>query len=227
MTLQEIQIISIETIYTLLVIIPSLIIYYKTNKLYEFSKYRGIKYFSNAFLFLSIGFFIRYFIMINNVLAGYQHQTIQAHSLLLIVMAFFLILPGMFLLYALIWKNFEKKKYSKKPINIPVFFIYATSLILAITDYLMNSLILMYLSQILLFSVASIIAYKKYKKTKQYFRQFYFISMTLFLIIMIVNFIAQYTINTYPIMRFYAYITTIIAVFIFLYTTNKLIKRKK
>ncbi|MFP4567705.1 MAG: hypothetical protein ACLFN8_02055 [Candidatus Woesearchaeota archaeon] len=222
MTPQEIQIIGIETIYTLLIIIPSLIIYYKTNKLYNFSKYRGLKYFSNAFLFLAAGFFIRYFVIINNALTGYQHQTIQTFNTPLILMEFFLILPGMMLLYALVWQNFENKKYTKTPINTPLFFMYATAIILATIDYLMQTLILLYSSQIILFGAATIISYKNYREKKQYFKQFYFISMTLFLIIMLVNFIAQYTINNYPIMRFYAYITTVIALAIFLYITEKL-----
>lgn len=225
MTPQEIQIIGIETAYALLIIIPSLIIYFKVSKLYNFSNYKGLKYFSNVFLFLSAGFFIRYFVILNNVFSGYAHQTIQTFNALLILMTFFMALPGMFLLYSLVWKKFEDKKYSKKPINTPLFFIYALSLAIAVTDYLMQTLFLLYTSQILLLGVATVIAYKRYSEKKQYFKQFYFISMALFLIAMIINFVAQYTINTYPIMRLYTYLTTTIVVLLFLYITRNLTKK--
>ena len=197
-------------------------IYVKANKLYAFSNYRGLKYFSQAFLFLAIGFFLRYFVMLNNVLAGNMHETIQTFNILLILMEFFLIMMGFFLLYSLVWKNFETKRYSKNPINLPVFFMYALAIIFATFDYFIQSLILLYLSQIVLFTIASIIAYKNYRAKKQKYKQYYFIIMVLFLIIIIINFVAQYTINTYPIMRFYAYITTVIAVLLSFYITKKL-----
>lgn len=222
MVSQELQIIGVETIYSLLVIIPSLIIYFKVFKLYNFSKYVGLKYFSNAFLFLSLGFLVRYFVMINNVLSGYQHQTIQSFNFLLILMEFLLILPGMFLFYSLIWKKFEDKSYSITPINTSLFIIYSLALVFAVIDYILQSLILLYLSQILLFGLATIISYKNYRERKHTFKQFYFISMVLFLVIMVINFIAQYTINDYPVMRVYAYIMTVVVVFIFLYITKKL-----
>ena len=162
--------------------------------------------------------------MLNNVLAGNQYKTIQTFNILLILMEFFLIATGMFLLYSLIWKKIETKKYSKKPINTPVFIMYALAIILAVADYLMQSLMMLYISQIIIFSAATIIAYKNYREKKQKYKQYYFIIMVLFLIIMTINFVAQYTINTYPIMRFYAYITTIIAVLLTLYVTKKLTK---
>lgn len=224
MAINELQIISIETIYTLLIAITSLLVFFKTRKVYNFSNYKGLRYFSNAFLFIAVGFLLRYIIILQKILSGELLGTIQQTNLLLILMQFFLILPGMFLLYSLIWKKFENTKYSKKPLNAPVTFIYIVSLIFAIADFLLQSFLFMYLSQILLFLIASIIAYKNYKTTKQQLKQFYFISMVLFLIARTINLIAQYTIDSFPLMRIYTYIITVVVLFLFLYITNKLTK---
>lgn len=223
MAINQLQIIGIETIYTLLIVIPSIIIYFRTSKLYTFSKYRGLKYFSGAFLFLAIGFALRYLVMLQKIIGGDLFQTIQRLDLMVSVMEYFMILPGMFLFYSLIWKKFEHNKYSKHPINPSLTMIYFLTLLLVILDFYLQSLISLYVSQIILFSAAAIISYINYKEKNQYFKQFYFIAMTLFLIISITNMIAQYTIDKIPIMRFYAYIITIITIWIFLYTTNKLI----
>lgn len=225
MAINELQIISIETIYTLLIAITSLLVFFKTRKVYNFSNYKGLRYFSNAFLFIAVGFLLRYIIMLQKILSGELLGTIQQTNLLLILMQFCLILPGMFLLYSLIWKKFENTKYSKKPLNKPVTVIYAVSLIFAISDFLLQSFLFMYISQIFLFLIASIIAYKNYEKTKQQLKQFYFISMVLFLIAMTINLIAQYTIDSFPLMRIYTYIITVVVLFLFLYITNKLTKK--
>lgn len=224
MVFDELQIIGLETIYALLVILPSLLIFSKTRKLFRFSNYKGIKYFSNAFLFFAIGFILRYFVVLNKIISGNLLATIQSFDLLLIAMEFFMIVPGMFLLYALVWKNFEHLLYSKKPVNLAIFLMYFVALLLAVLDYVFSTFLFLFVSQIILFSVASVIAYTNYRVKRQYFKQFYFISMFLFLVMVVVNLIAQYTINNFPIMRFYVYVITVVVVFLFLHITNKLTK---
>ncbi len=227
MVLNELQIISLETIYTLLIIVPSLLIFSKTRRLYAFSNYKGLKYFSDAFLFFAIGFILRYIVMLNKIIAGNITATIQQFDLLLVAMEFFMIVPGMLLLYSLVWKRFEDLKYSKRPVNVSILLMYSFALIFACLDYLFSTLLFLYVSQIILFSAASIISYNNYRLRKQYFKQFYFISMVLFLLIMIINLIAQYTIDDFPIVRFYAYMITVLVVFLLLYVTNKLTKTRK
>lgn len=226
MAIDELQLIAIETLYAALVIVPSLIIFYKTRGLYNFSGYKGLRYFSNAFLFISLGFFLRYIVIVNKVLAGDPMGTIQTFDLLVIGMEFFIVLTGMFLLYSVAWKRFETKRYSKNLVNLPVLLIYITALIIAFIDFILETFILLYSSQIVFFSIASVITYRNYSKKRIYSRQFMFMSMFLFLVVMVINFIAQVTIDQYPLMRFYAYLITVIAVFIFLYITSKLTGRR-
>jgi hypothetical protein len=51
-----------EIIYSFVIIVCSLMIYFGTKELYELSSYGGIKYFRKAFLFFGIAYFFRSFI---------------------------------------------------------------------------------------------------------------------------------------------------------------------
>jgi hypothetical protein len=214
----------LETIYLILLIIPTLFIYLKTRKLYKFSGYKGINYYSKAFLFLSIGFIIRYIVMISKILQN-NFQTIQEFNIITIIMEFFLIVPGLFLLYSMIWQRFEKSHYSHK-FTISQLIIYFIALSIALIDMYLGNFIFMYTSQILIFFIASIISYNKYLKNKNNFLQLYFISMILFLFIWIINLIAQFTIDIIPILRVYTYLFTTATCFTLLYITINLLKEK-
>jgi hypothetical protein len=51
-----------EIIYSFLIIVCSLMIYFGTKEIYELSSYKGIKYFRQAFLFFALAYFFRSFI---------------------------------------------------------------------------------------------------------------------------------------------------------------------
>ena len=51
-----------ELIYSFVIIIASLMVYFSTKELYDLSKHKGIKYFRLAFLYFAIAYFFRYFI---------------------------------------------------------------------------------------------------------------------------------------------------------------------
>ena len=51
-----------EILYSFVIIVCSLMIYFGTKELYELSSHKGIKYFRQAFLFFAIAYFFRSFI---------------------------------------------------------------------------------------------------------------------------------------------------------------------
>ena len=220
----QLQMLLIEIIYFLLIFCCCGIIFYKVRSLYSFSKYKGLKYFGNAFLFLAIGFLIRFIVMLLKVLQDNNITgTISDFNIFTIGTVFTMVLPGFFFLYSLLWKSFEKKKYGSSFFaQIPI---YIAALIIALIDYTFKTLNTMYITQISLFFIISIIIYlklrtRKYKKNR--FMWFFFVSMILLLVIWIINFIAQYTINTAPLMRIHTYILTIITCFVMLYLVTNL-----
>jgi len=50
---------SLEIIYSFVIILASLMIYYGTKELYELSGHKGIKYFRQAFLYFALAYFFR------------------------------------------------------------------------------------------------------------------------------------------------------------------------
>ena len=214
------QIIIIETIYLLLIVIPSMTVFFRTRSLYRFSSYKGLMYYSSAFLFLSLGFLIRYLIMLSRIFEG-NLDTIKDFGAHTLIMEFFLILPGFFLLYSMIWHRFEKHHYSSRH-TIAQLIIYTLAIIIAASDTSIRSFYLMYASQIAVFLIASIISLKKYLKNKNNFLQLHFIAMIMFLIVWSINLIAQQTIDIIPMMRLYAYLATVAGCMILLHITLKL-----
>ncbi len=214
------EIIIIETIYLMLVAAPCLFIFYRISRIYNFSSYRGLRYFSLAFLYLAFGFFIRYFVMLAKIFQG-NMLTISSFGTLTLLMEYFLVLPGLLFLYSLVWQRFEKNKYS---VSFSLFqsMIYVIAFLIALLDMLMNRFLVMYSSQIALFTVSAAICLARYRKNKNNAMRMYFISMVLFLIVWIINLIAQYTIDIMPIIRLYAYLFTVSACAVFLYMTIKL-----
>ena len=49
-----------ELIYSFVIVVCSLMIYYATKEVYELSSYKWIRYFRQAFLFFSLAYFFRY-----------------------------------------------------------------------------------------------------------------------------------------------------------------------
>lgn len=215
-----IDILLIETIYMLLLVIPSMIIYLKARNVYKFSNHKGIKYFSDAFKFLAIGFLIRYIIMIMKLIQN-DFSTIKNFDIFTLMMEISLMMTGFLLLYSMTWKRFNHLNIFKK-INFPIISIYVLAFIFAFIDLIIKAFYMMYISQIFVFSIASIISYKNFNKKKTSIKQLYFISMILFFIVWTINLIAQYTIDIIPTIRLYAYLFTFSGSFIILYVTLKL-----
>jgi hypothetical protein len=51
----------IELIYSIIIMVSCLVIYFKTREMYNLSSHKGIKYFSLAFLFFAVTYFLRFF----------------------------------------------------------------------------------------------------------------------------------------------------------------------
>ena len=219
-----IETLILETLYLILIAGPSLYIFFKVQDLHRFSGYKGLYYFSRAFLFLAAGFVFRFVIMITKYIQG-DLSTIKTFDIMTFLMEWFLIMVGLLLLYTLVWKHFEKKHVAYNWRGFPIT-VASIAALIALADILTQNFYFMYISQIIVFGTASVISLSKYLKKKNNFLQLYFISMILFLIVWIFNFIAQYTIDDFPIMRLYAYLLTVSACLVIMYVVNQLTRRQ-
>jgi len=167
------QAISTEIIYSFIIIICSLMIYFGTKELYELSSYKGIKYFRQAFLFFAIAFFFRSFIKyllvyfnVNAILeiSPKTFNLLFSQTTLLIFM-YFSFIAVFYLLYSVMWKKWN---HSNK-IYLFHFLTLAIAVIITISRnpliYLgLNILLIIFILFVFLFASKN----KKHKKNNLY-----------------------------------------------------------
>lgn len=105
--------VGIELIYSFVIIICSLMIYYSTKEMYELSSYKGIKYFRYAFLFFAIAYLFKSFIKFLLVYFG-ASRIIDINPgfigiVTLFVFMYFSCLAVFYLVYSLMWKKWNGK----------------------------------------------------------------------------------------------------------------------
>ena len=105
--------IGIDLIYSFVIILCSLMIYYSTKEMYELSSYKGIKYFRYAFLFFAIAYLFKSFIKFMLVYFG-ASRIIDLNPrfmgpLTLFIFMFFGTLAIFYLVYSLLWKKWNER----------------------------------------------------------------------------------------------------------------------
>src|SRR3989339_162236 len=136
----------LEILYSFVIIVCSLMIYFGTKELYELSSHKGIKYFRLSFLFFAIAYFFRSFIKF--VVIYFNIESIFNFSPK--TMAIF------YLLYSVMWKKLEK---SPNKIYLFHFFAFIISLI---TIIFMNPFVYLWMNLLLLSCVIFINALQSY-----------------------------------------------------------------
>jgi len=120
-----------EIIYSFIIILCSLMVYFGTKELYELSSYKGIKYFRQAFLFFALAYFFRSFIKF--IMIYFQVDRIIDFSpkafgpFTLFIFIYFSTIAVFYLIYSAIWKI-----WNKHPNTIYIFHFLAFVMSLAI-----------------------------------------------------------------------------------------------
>jgi len=204
--------------YSMLIAFICLIVVIKTDALFKISFHQGIRYFRNAFFFYGIAFVLRYSL------------TYDSYFLLIrIFFQFFMIMAGFFLLYSLLWKDFETSKGGKSSFFNPIIFIfYIITLMIILLDFVWSTYYFMFFSQIILFGLASIISYRNYKQNgkKHKFLKLYFIIMILSFFAWVFNFVFGTFFNWRLRWLANVYALNIIIFLVFLYGVIKLTKKQ-
>ncbi|GBE56547.1 MAG TPA: hypothetical protein ENH13_02185 [Euryarchaeota archaeon] len=179
------QMIWIDTIYSMIIVVTSLAIYLRTRELYELSDHKGIKYFSYTFLFFGASFFLRSLVhlfarLVDMPFFAFRHELI-----------FLLVFTGsmavLSLLYSVLWKRFQEI-----PIN-PLIILTAFSTIIAGATLIGRMRFFILLLQVLIFTVAIIIGYIDYLKSKKGAHTRLFLLYSLLFFSWIANVFAHFT----------------------------------
>ena len=136
-------------------------------------------------------------------------------------------MAGFFLLYSLLWKRFNASAKSSSLLNPWIMVFYSMALVISLMDNLWGTYILMFFSQIMLFTFASVISFNNYIKSgrKHKFLKFYFVAMVLSLVAWTLNALASLYFEWNQGIVLNVYIINIIIFLLFLYgvvkVTNK------
>jgi len=218
----------LKLVYSIIIILICFVIVLKTNRLFKLSLHQGIRYFRNAFFFYGIAFFLRY--ILGSKLIFNSISLSQNYFIIGILFEFFLIMAGFFLLYSLIWKRIEGigKREDSSLLNPKMVLFYIMSFIIAYLDFLWKDYFFMFLSQILIFIIASVISYLNYKNlgNKRLFLKFYFVAMLLSLTAWVLNALLSLYFNWNQGVLINIYLINIIIFGLFLYGVIRVTKRK-
>ena len=148
--------IGIEVIYSFVIIICSLMVYFGTKELYELTNHKGIKYFRLSFLFFAISYFFRSFIKILVSFFGVAvFREVPQYFGLLITFLFIYAssISVFYLFYSLICKRWENK----------IIIFHLISLILGLVIVLSHNSLIYLIINIILFLVLTTGVYIAHK----------------------------------------------------------------
>jgi hypothetical protein len=152
--------IGAELIYSFVIIICSLMIYFATKEMYELSSYKGIKYFRQSFLFFAVAYFFRYFIKFFIDILSFKFDADILRGVFLEISLFiFLYSSAMavfYLLYSVMWKKWNHSKT-----RIFLFNIFA--LLIALIGTLIRGEVIPIVINIILLIFVYLVLYVAYK----------------------------------------------------------------
>jgi len=211
--------IGAELIYSFVIILCSLMVYYATREMYELSSYKGIKYFRQSFLFFAIAYFSRYFIQFFLVL--FKVQDILEFSpmyigwITLFVFLFSSAMAVFYLLYSVMWKKWNHSKLKIIMFNIFAFLIafIGASIRGIIVSLLLNIILLAFVLFILS------VAYKDSKDKKKGKNLFIiYILLSIFWILNVIDILIPKFLQIYQLV---IYLASILLFMIILYKVLK------
>lgn len=210
----------LKIVYALVICFVCAVIVLRTDRLFKISDYQGLRYLRNTFVFYFLAFLLRFiFIKIENPIPSYGQLYFQSVNFLF---EFFIIMAGFFLFYSLIWKYVEKEKNYHSLFNVRIGILFAVALIFSVLDFLNSSYLLMYVSQIILFSVMGIISFRNYVTNGN---KYYFFMIMMGLASWLLNAFAYFFLSGSDVMQIYAFGINMIFFLFFLYGTIRMTRK--
>jgi len=211
--------IGLQLIYSFVIIVCSLMIYYSTREMYKLSSYKGIKYFRQSFLFFAVAYFFRYFISFFLVFFNIQNVIDISPTFIFLGSLFiFLYSSSMavfYLLYSVMWK-----KWNHSMQKIYLFNIFA--ILIAFIGTLFGGMGVTIILNLILLLFVSFILFIAYKdsKNKQKGKSLFIIYLMLF-IFWILNVIDVLIPKFLQIYQLVIYLASILLFMIILYRVLK------
>jgi len=155
-----------EVLYTMIVVLFCFLIYFKTKEMYDLTKYKGIQYFRNAFLFFGLAYLCRFVIQITqltNIASGFGfdigHPRRMVFPLFMLVVSYLSTMALFYLTYSTSWKRFKYTSF--------MILSNAVAICLALVSFIFRSPFILSILQLLLLLTAFIIIVKQHKQSKK------------------------------------------------------------
>lgn len=136
-------------------------VYFSTKELYELSKYKGIKYFRQAFLFFALAYFFRSFIRILLPLFGIERALGGLNpfigALTLFLFMYFSSMAVFYLLYSVMCKKWNGNR---------IYLFHILAFFVALFSTLLTNPFIYFLLNIVLFIFVAIVFYISHKQSK-------------------------------------------------------------
>ncbi|KYK25039.1 hypothetical protein AYK26_02485 [Euryarchaeota archaeon SM23-78] len=157
----------IELIFSAIVILLALLIYFRTKEMYALTKHRGINYFRNAFLFFGLAYFFRFVFHLFRISRflfdiNISRQIIAPASLVLT--SYLSTMAIFFLVLSTLWKKTKDKPLLQVAQGIAI--------IIAVLVAVFRTPEILTIAQLILLVFAVIMSYFSYKKSKKHSRLF-------------------------------------------------------
>jgi len=212
---------GLEIIYSFVIIICSLMIYFGTKELYQLSSHKGINYFRRAFLFFAIAYFFRNFIKFIlfyfNIARIIEISPKTAGILLghttLFIFVYFSSMAIFYLLYSVMWKRWNNSN--------KVYLFHILAVIISFISILFPSPFIHLTINLGLLVLVIIIVYISRKNQKKNKSKLYFIYLLLmiFWILNVLDILVPEFLRTYQIIIYLA------SIGIFLLILYKVLKK--
>jgi len=152
-----------ELIYTLVILTLCLIIYFKTKELYELSEHEGIRFFRYTFLLFGLSYvfrFVLHIIMITFFSNGFYLPRNFVGPISIVPVSYLSTLALFFLVYSLIWRKIEKRKF--------LIFSNSIALVFSLVAFLTrsNQIISVLQVSLIVFIIIVLLLKKKFSQTK-------------------------------------------------------------
>jgi hypothetical protein len=154
-----------EAIYSFVIIVCSLMIYFGTKELYHLSSHKGIKYFRQAFLFFAIAYFFRSFIKF--VLDYLRLKEISEFAprffgggISLFFFMYFSSMAIFYLLYSVVWKKWNND-------STKIYLFHFLSLIIATIVLILKNTFVYFIMNIILLLFVTVVFYIVHKNNKK------------------------------------------------------------
>lgn len=103
-----------ETLYTFIVVYFCFLVYHKTKEMYVLTKYQGIMYFRNAFVFFGLAYasrFLFYMFQLSLIAFDYPIPRRMMFPAVFVLTGYFSTIAIFYLAYSTSWKKMEYRKF--------------------------------------------------------------------------------------------------------------------